>query len=111
MRKGSRKQRWHSGRAWEKRAVAHARNSLGERYGLHISEEEYWALVRSIHQPRAGEPAARRIYQANTYTRWYVLRVEGQPVLAVYDQRWERIPTFLALEALGAIGLKAGDVA
>lgn len=110
MRRKHRRRRWKGGRTWARRAVRHARNRLGERYGLHISEDEYWRLVASIHQPRRGEPPAQRIYQANTYTRWYLLRVQGQVVLAVYDQRWQRINTFLALCDLALIGLQLETV-
>jgi hypothetical protein len=86
--------------------VHHARNRLGERYGLYLSTEDFWALVRAI---QAGQ--VRRLYDDTPWSSWYVVRVEGRPALAVYDHRQRVIRTFVALEQLACIGLRAEDVA
>lgn len=106
MRKGSRKQRWHKGRHWEKRAVAHARARLGQRYDIHVSEQGYREIVQAIQERRD----VRMIYRQSRRIAWWLVEIGGWKCIAVYDAYCKRIPTFLGLEALATIGLKPETV-
>ena len=112
MRKGtlkpiSRKQNEKRGKRWRRNAVRHARNRLGERYGLSISTDEYWALVSAV-QTGGGET---RFYRPTSREAWHLVRIEGQPVIALYDHMSRHIRTFLPLCALSEIGKTLEDVA
>ncbi len=108
MRKKSRRMRNHTGEARKKLVVKHARKRLGERYGLWVSEKEYWQLAESI-ASRNG--SARFLYRQRNLRTWHLLTVKEEKVIAVFDWAGRRITTFLGMEALSDIGLKAEDVA
>ena len=105
MRKKRRKRRWHTGEGWEKRAVKHARGRFGERLGIHLSEDGYWAIVRSIQSPETTPGRARLLYRQSRCISWHLVAVEGLKAIAVYDRGLRRVSTFLALSALSDIGL------
>jgi hypothetical protein len=119
-RKGSLKRigrhtRGRNGPCYERQVVRHARNRLGERYGLAISSAEYWApvaVIKAALAGRGGSPlGGRRIYRGSARDTWHLLRIEGRPVIAVYDADREHIRTFLELGQLASIGLRLEDVA
>lgn len=112
MRKGTNKpisRKWNKqrGKRWRRNAVRHAKNRLGERYGLAITSNEYWALVSEV-QSRDG---AKSFYRPTSRESWHLVRIEGQSVIALYDHQSRLIRTFLPLAVLAEIGKTLEDVA
>lgn len=113
MRRGSRRQKRHHGESWERIQVKHARARFGERYGEHLSEEQYWAAVGACRRQQAcgaGGAPARLLYEQSRRKRWYLVTILGRPAIAIFDARLDRIVTFYAPAALSDIGLSPAAV-
>lgn len=112
MRKSYRKARPQSPAEWERCDMKHARKRLGERYGLYISELEYWELVGRIRMAWMPEHRARLVHEQSRGRHLYELTVQGHPVIAVWAPPLQRILTFLPrAEALANIGVTAEAIA
>jgi hypothetical protein len=116
LKRISRRRQDRRGPRWERQSVRHALHRLGERYGLALDRAAYDALcaaVRHALEGSGGSPlGGRRIHRCGPHVTWHLVRIEGKPVVAVYDSRPGRIVTFLELrESLAQIGLKLEDVA
>jgi hypothetical protein len=108
MRKSFRKARPQSPAEWERCDVKHARARLGERYGLYLSELEYWELVSRIQMAWMPEHKAKLVHQQAANRHLYELTVQGHAVIAVWAPPLQRILTFLPRqEALANIGITA----
>jgi hypothetical protein len=106
MRKRHQKARPRTRAQWEAAAVKHARARLGERYGIHISELEYWELVGRIRMAWMPDNLARLLAAQSRDRHLYDLCVRGQWVIALWSPPEQRIATFLPRqEGLACNGL------